>query len=379
MSYETDSLLPVEMIRGLNYQTPFFLFSKEKIVQEYRRFGQCFPDASIYYAIKANPEREVLKTLVSTGCGFEAASVQELRLLKELNVPAERIIYGSCVKAASQIAEFYDYGVQIYAADSYSELEKIAATAPTSKVFIRVRVEDAGSAFRFSEKFGTGVQNVVPMLSEAQRLGLQPYGISFHVGSQASNVMAWADALHTISPVLSDLKEAGIGAEMINIGGGFPCDYASANNGLTLENISEQTLPGLAALPYRPRLILEPGRRMVASSAVLVTSIIGRVRRGRKTWLFLDAGVYNALFEALACQASIRYKVTSFGADSTDDQMAFALAGPTGDGLDIITRETRLPKVTGVGDKIIIHDTGAYSLALSSEFNGFSKPGVYFV
>lgn len=379
MSYDTPNSLSLEFIRSLKYQTPFFVFSKEKIAQEYQRFRECFPDARVYYAIKANPEREVLKVLASVGCGFEAASAHELHLLRELNIPAGRIIYGSCVKPASQIKEFYDYGVQTYAADSFSELRKIAATAPGSKVFVRVRVEDAGSAFRFSEKFGTGSQNAVPILTEAKQLGLKPYGLSFHVGSQASNPMAWADALNTISPALLALKEAGMEAEAINIGGGFPCVYASKNNGVTLESISQRTLPQLQALPYEPRVILEPGRRMVAASAVLVSSVIGRLRRGRKTWLFLDAGVYNALFEAMACQASIRYKVSSLRSDLTNEEMSFALAGPTGDGLDIITRDTRLPTNIDVGDRVVIHDTGAYSLALSSEFNGFAKPAVYFV
>jgi ornithine decarboxylase len=91
----------------------------------------------------------------------------------------------------------------------------------------------------------------------------------------------------------------------------------------------------MGTLPYQPRIILEPGRRMIATSAVLVTSVIGRLKRGRKTWLFLDAGVYNALFEAMACQASIRYKVTSLRSDLTNGEMSFALAGPTGDGLKI--------------------------------------------
>lgn len=379
MSDAPPSSVSLEFLRSLKHQTPFFVFSKEKILQEYQRFRECFPDAQVHYAIKANPEREVLKVLASVGCGFEAASVRELHLLKELNIPPDRIIYGSCVKPASQITDFYEYGVQTYAADSFSELKKIAAAAPGSKVFIRVRVEDAGSAFRFSEKFGTGSQNVVPMLTEAKQLGLKPYGVSFHVGSQATNPTAWANALDTISPVLAAMKQAGIEAEIINFGGGFPCAYASTNNGATLENISERTLPRMETLPYQPRIILEPGRRMIATSAVLVTSVIGRLRRGRKTWLFLDAGVYNALFEAMACQASIRYKVTSLRSDLTNEEMSFALAGPTGDGLDIITRETRLSKNIDIGDRLVIHDTGAYSLALSSEFNGFEKPAIHFI
>ena len=369
--------LPLEFIES--HETPFFVFSLVKIVEEYRRFQKCFPGASVYYAMKANSERKILETLAKTDAGFEAASVYELRLLQDLKISPERIIYGSCVKPAEQIRQFHSYEVTRYAADSFAELEKIAEAAPGAKVFIRVRVEDAGSAFRFSEKFGTGIQNVVPMLRTAQRLGLEANGVSFHVGSQAGNPMAWAAALDTISPIFFDLRGVGIETEIVNIGGGFPCAYASNGKGLTLETISENTLPRLGNIPHQPTVILEPGRRIVASSAILVTSVIGRVKRGRKTWLFLDAGVYNALFEAMACQASMRYKVTRFRSGPDIEEMSFALAGPTGDGLDIITRDTKLPSNTDVGDKLIIHDTGAYSLALSSEFNGFRKPSVHFV
>jgi ornithine decarboxylase len=190
--------------------------------------------------------------------------------------------------------------------------------------------------------------------------------------------MAWVAALETISPILNDLRHSGIEAKIVNIGGGFPCAYASNGNAITLERISGHTLPHIERLPQRPKIILEPGRRIVASSAILVASVIGRVRRGSRTWLFLDAGVYNALFEALACQASMRYRVTSLNVAGSAE-MSFALAGPTGDGLDIITRDTKLPRNTDVGDKIVIHDVGAYSLALSSEFNGFRKPTVHFI
>jgi ornithine decarboxylase len=377
--HDRDPALSLEFLRRLSHQTPFFVFSKARIVEEYRRFQKCFPSASVYYAIKANPERELLRLLADVGCGFEAASIHELSLLKALTVPPDKIIYGSCVKPSSQIREFYTYGVRRYSADSFSELEKLAADAPGAKVFLRIRVEDAGSAFKFSEKFGTGVANAVPMLVEAERLGLDPHGLSFHVGSQASDLMAWANALDTIAPALTALERAGIPAAAINIGGGFPCGYASGLDGLTLEGIATATLSRLQTFPYRPQLVLEPGRRIVATSAVLVCTVIGRIKRGRKTWLFLDAGVYNALFEALACQASIRYTVTSLSDEHSSEEMFFALAGPTGDGLDIITRQTSLPKNIGIGDKLVIHDTGAYSLALSSEFNGFAKPDVYFI
>lgn len=366
-------------LQGLAYETPFFLFSKKRILDKLNEFEKHFPGAEIYYALKANAEPELLRTILDAGGGFEVASTHELNMLKEIEVSPEKMIYGTSVKPLAHIKDFFEYGVDRFAFDSFPELEKIAAVAPKSRVYVRVSVNDTGSVFRFSEKFGTDKENVVPLLQRAKTLRLHPYGISFHVGSQASNPLAWANALENLDPILKDLAELGITIEILDIGGGYPCSYVSTENELTLREIAENTLAQYNKLPYQPKLILEPGRGLVATTAILVTSVIGRVERKGSTWLFLDAGVYNALFEAMAYQGSTRYKVTSMRPSYDSGETLFALAGPTGDSPDIITREALLPQDLEVGDKLIIHDVGAYSLVASSRFNGFPKPSVYFI
>jgi len=167
--------------------------------------------------------------------------------------------------------------------------------------------------------------------------------------------------------------------DAINIGGGFPYGHAGDGSVPSLEQIACTTMEEVRSLPYDMKVIIEPGRAIVADAAILVTSVIGRVKRNETTWLFLDAGVYNALFEALACQGSTRYQVTSMASTPNVSHAMFALAGPTGDGLDVISRQALLPENTDVGDRIIIHNVGAYTLSLASTFNGFPKPTVYFV
>ncbi|MEX1112025.1 MAG: type III PLP-dependent enzyme [Candidatus Andersenbacteria bacterium] len=368
-----------DFLESLSHETPFFLFSKKKIQDNFREYQRYFPGAQIQYAMKANSEPEVLQEVLDIGAGFEVASAHELKMLKEINVPPERIIYGTSVKPISHIKEFFDYGVDRFAFDSLSELEKIAAVAPGSRVYVRIVVNDTGSVFRFSEKFGTDKENAVSLLQRAKELGLHPYGISFHVGSQASNPMAWANALEGLAPVLEHLKKTGIDIEVINIGGGYPCAYASTEKAITLEEIAENTLKQYKKLPYQPQLILEPGRGIIATAAVLVADIIAKVDRSANTWLFLDAGVYDALYEAMAYQGSTRYHVTSMRPSYDSGEALFALAGPTGDSADVITREALLPQDITAGDKLIFHDVGAYSLVVSSRFNGFPKPGVYLI
>lgn len=367
------------VLEGLQYETPFFLFSRKRIVDKLQEFKRYYPEAAIYYAMKANAESELLRTLSDAGSGFEVASKHELNMLKEINVPPKKIIYGTSVKPVSHIREFFEYGVDRFAFDSLPELEKITAVAPGSRVYVRVAVDDTGSVFRFSEKFGTDKDNIVPLLQRARELGLHPYGISFHVGSQAGNPMSWANALESLAPILEHLKRLNIGIEMIDIGGGYPCMYASTEKDLSLEEIAQNTLAQYNKLPYQPKLLLEPGRGIAATAAVLVTSVIGRVERKGSTWLFLDAGVYSALFEAMAYQGSTRYKVTSMRPSYDAGEILFALAGPTGDSPDVITREALLPQDIEVGDKLVFHDVGAYSLVVASRFNGFPKPGVYFI
>ncbi len=379
MSGSSPTEFSQEFLEGLTHETPYFLFSKKRIVDNFKEFKKHFPEALIQYAMKANSEPEVLRTLLKAGSGFEVASVYELQMLQEIGVPPDRIIYGTSVKPISHIKEFFKYGVDRYAFDSLPELEKIAAVAPGSKVYVRVVVNDSGSVFRFSEKFGTNKENMTPLLQRAKELGLQPYGVSFHVGSQASNPKSWANALENLQPILWHLQKLGIAIEVINIGGGYPCNYASAENNLTLEEIASYTLAQHKKLPFQPKLILEPGRGIAATAAVLITSVIGRVERQGNTWLFLDAGVYNALFETMAYQGSTRYRVTSLRSSYDAGEMMFELAGPTGDSPDVISREALLPKDIQVGDKLVFHDVGAYSLVTSSRFNGFPKPDVYLI
>lgn len=369
------------VLQDLKQSTPCFVFSRQRILANLKEFRALFPGSEIYYAMKANSEREVLRTLAEAECGFEVASVPELESVQQIGVPANRIIYGTVVKPACDIKRFYEYGVEKYAFDSLSELEKIAATAPGSKVFVRVAVNDASSVFKFSEKFGTAIENAAPMLQRAKQLGLQAYGLSFHVGSQASDPRSWAAAIDDASEAIRRCQQIGIDIEILNIGGGFPCNYASNEHSINLRDIAAYTLSRYNELPCRPKLVIEPGRAIVATAAVLVTKVIAKIERNRNntTWLFLDAGVYNALFEAMAFQGAIRYRIQNLAGSDGANEIPFGLAGPTGDGLDVIAREALLPELIDVGDRLVVHDVGAYTLALASRFNGFAKPAVHFV
>jgi ornithine decarboxylase len=379
LNKNTNYLFDPALLETLPYKTPYFLFSREKILENYHEFKHLFPNSTIHYSMKANSEPEVLKVLNEAGSGFEAASIYELDMLKKVKVSPEKIIYGTSVKPAPHIKTFLEYGVNRFAFDSYPELEKIAEVAPKgSKVYVRISVNDSGSVFKFSEKFGTDIVNVLPLILRAKGLGLTPYGISFHVGSQASDVNAWANALKNLQPIIKQLFDMDVKLEMLNLGGGYPCQYALSGTVPSLQEISESIYKQYKQLPYETKFILEPGRGIVADTGILVATVIARVERNESTWLFLDAGVYSGAFEAMAYQGSTRYPVSSMRASQDAGESLFSLAGPTGDSPDVITREALLPTDIGVGDKIILHNIGAYSLVTTSPFNGFPKPDVYY-
>jgi len=379
MNTASCSVFNAEFVEALPYETPYFLFSKAKLLARIGEFKRHLPNVAIQYALKANSDPAVLRILAEAGCGFEAASRYELRMLRDIGVRPEKVIYGTSVKPASHIREFAEYGVDCFACDCRTELEKIAANAPRSRVYIRLAVNDAGSVFKFSEKFGTDRTTAVSLLGMAASLGLRPWGLSFHVGSQSHNHRAWANALADVRSAMVALSEARIKLEVLNLGGGFPCQYVSSDTVPTLAEISSEILERYLKLPYQPGLIIEPGRGIVAEAGVLVASVIARVPRRETTWLFLDAGVYNGLFEAMAYQGSTRYAVAAVRPSNTSGEALFALAGPTGDSPDVITREVLMPADMDVGDKLIVRNAGAYSLSVTSEFNGFPKPAAYLV
>lgn len=365
-------------VRSLDYQTPFFFTSKHALKANYEVFVHSFRSSQIYYALKANSDPKILAYLDHLGCGFEAASAYEIDMLIRIGVKPNKIIYGTSVKPSSHIIYARKAGIDRFAADSKEEIEKIAAHAPGAHVFIRAIVDDTGSVFTMSERFGTPIGTVRSLLVQAKELGLNAYGISFYVGSQATHADRWAKAIHMVQPVIEELLKDGIKLEVLNIGGGFPVNYDNHQNAPKLKEIVSTVHDAMDTLPYEPKVIMEPGRGLVANSTVLVAEVIARNDRAGKPWLVLDAGIYNALYEAMIHQGATQYTVHPLHPPTGDVEiMTCTLAGPTGDSLDIINRHAKLPSYINVGDKLVFENAGAYTVTMASPFNGFPKPELY--
>jgi ornithine decarboxylase len=348
-----------------------FVLCPARVVANGERLTELFPGALIHYAMKANGHPAVLRAVIQAGLAVEVASIGELRMLEGAvgKVAPNRVLFGTAVKSVEAIRHFAERGFDHFVVDAPEEIDKIALVAPGSRFMVRAVVDKGNSVFTMSEKFGAPVDLVAELVQHGQARGLRPHGLSFNVGSQAMDPSAWATGIRQLAPVLRQLAAEGLELDALDIGGGYPRPYVGASVN-ALDEIAALTLQAYTELPYQPTLVLEPGRAMVSDAAWLEGNVVARIRRNGRNWLYLDVGVYNALFESLSCQGSTRYPVELLD-ERVEPLVPFVLAGPTGDGLDVIDDDARLPTSTGVGDRLRFSDVGSYSTCLASSFNGF--------
>lgn len=358
-----------------DYQTPFFLFDLEKIRYRYERMSEAFPGAAIYYAVKANNHGEVLKTLVSAGCRFDIGSKHEAELILDLGVDPQDMVFSAPIKLQSHIRDTFKLGLNHYVFDSEDELAKLAVLAPGSQVMVRLAVDNKGSFFPLSMKFGAPPEEAASLLLEAGEMGLDPYGIAFHVGSQCTCTQTWRRAMESAAAVNAAVEKGGVRCRALDIGGGFPIKYSDEVP--SVEEIAEEVYDVFESdFPGGTELIIEPGRYLVGESAILASTIIGRARRADENWLFLDASAFHGLLEAQQANGRFPYPVKAL--HNGQEKKKYVLSGPTCDPDDTILAEIWLPEVK-VGDKLFILNAGAYSFVYATNFHGFAPPDIHFI
>ncbi len=373
------SLSP-RVLAGLDHPTPFLVGDLAMFRDRFRAFREALPGVHPFFAVKCNSTPEVLRAAHLASAGFEVASVGELRVLQKLGVDPSEVLYSNTVKPASHIAEAAAAGLWRFSFDSEGELHKIARNAPGSAVYVRVRVDDSRSVFPLSRKFGTEAHEARALMHRARSLGLRPYGVTFHVGSQCTSTTAWVQAIASAGRLMRQLLADGITIDMLDIGGGFPARYGDAVP--SIEQIGQVVTRALVELlPYRPALVAaEPGRHMVAETAVLVSTILGREVRAGEEWLYLDVGAYNGLMETQQAVGQWRFPLWSSRTDHAfSRQIPYTVTGPTCDSADTMFYGASLPATLGEGDRIYVASAGAYTLSYASHFNGFPPPQPYFL
>ena len=356
------------------HETPFVVIDRQIIADAYDQLGTCFPFAKVYYAVKANPAVEIIELLRDKGSSFDIASIYELDKVMSRGVGPERISYGNTIKKARDIRYFFDKGVRLFATDSEADLRNIAKAAPGSKIYVRILTEGSTSAdWPLSRKFGCNPDMALDLLILAKQLGLVPYGISFHVGSQQRDIDVWDAAIAKVKVIFERLKEEdGITLQMINMGGGFPANYIQRTN--DLETYAEEITRFLKEDfgDDLPEIILEPGRSLIANAGVLVSEVVLVARKSRtavERWIYTDVGKFSGLIETM--DESIKFPIWT---ERKGEMEEVIIAGPTCDSADIMYEHYKygLPLNLSSGDRLYWLSTGAYTTSYSAvEFNGF--------
>ncbi|MPY69561.1 MAG: ornithine decarboxylase [Alphaproteobacteria bacterium] len=360
---------------------PCLVVDLDVVRRNFQHLAEAFPATGIYYAVKANPAPEILELLASLNSSFDTASVAEIEMALAAGASPDRISYGNTIKKERDVARAHALGVRLFAVDCVDEVEKIARQAPGARVFCRVLTDGEGAEWPLSRKFGCHTELAVKVLEHAHGLGLDACGLSFHVGSQQCDLMAWDRAVGDARKVFLALGEKNINLSMLNLGGGFPTRYLRDVPATLAYAEAIQSALNRHFGNRLPATIIEPGRGMVGDAGVIKTEVVLISRKSEDDpmrWVYLDIGKFGGLAETM--DESIRYPIRT-PCDGSETAPCI-IAGPTCDSADVLYEKTPypLPLSLRIGDELLIEATGAYTSTYASVgFNGFAPLPTYIV
>ena len=347
------------------YSTPLLVLSLEQIELNYNLLAENMPDIKIYYAVKANPDERIIRKLDALGSYFDVASDGEMRMLNQLGIDPDRMVYANPVKTNSGLQVAHDVGVHKFTFDSESEIAKMAAAIPGGTVLLRIRVDNPHALVDLNKKFGAHPDEALELLTKAQAAGLDVAGLCFHVGSQSTSNEAYLDALKSCRKLFDVANGLGMNLHILDIGGGFPIPT------LTEEPDVAEMAAGIYKVirQYFPdtELWCEPGRYICGTAVNLITQVIGTKVRNNQQWYFLDDGLYGTFSGVIFDHWD--FELETF---KTGKKIPATFAGPSCDSLDIMFRDKHTVPME-IGDLILVPNCGAYTSASATVFNGFAK------
>jgi ornithine decarboxylase len=353
--------------------TPVVVIDHNVIRKNYAAFKKHLPKVQAYYAVKANPAPEIVRTLYREGASFDVASLPEFMTVYEniRQLPPkqqqdfiwDKIIYANPTKPKETLLALDKYK-PLVTYDNLNELKKIRQYAPHAGVVLRLRVPNTGSMVELSSKFGCDPGEAVDLVQAAFAMGLVVEGLSFHVGSQCTNFENFVQALNMASAVVRESKSRGHEIKILDIGGGFPAPYDQHVK--PFSQLAKKINAEIERLfPTDIQILAEPGRFLVATAATAIAQIIGKAVRDGKRCYYIDDSVYHTFSGIIFdhCQ----YHLKAFKPGRTE---ICAVFGQTCDGLDTISQSEELPELE-IEDLVYSENIGAYSNASATWFNGF--------
>lgn len=374
-------------------EEPFLIVNLGEIIRQYQKWTTHLPYIKPYYAVKCNPDLVILNLLYNLGCNFDCASKNEISKIMNLGASPDRIIFANPCKMISQIKYARAHDIDLVVFDDENELYKIKMFHSNARLVLRIKTDDSSSLCKFNCKFGADLEDVPNLLKQALGLGLNVVGISFHVGSGCKNKNQYQTAIQDCHKVYEIAKNLGINLELIDIGGGFP-GYSSTHDQITFEEIAEVLNQSIKehfydqeSEKYLVEFIAEPGRYMVASSHILVLSIINKKTRLNKETnekeviYYVNDSIYSTLNNIIHDHFVVTNENLFPFNERNEKKYKSTIFGPTCDSLDKIANNIMLPDLL-CGEYLYIENLGAYTTAVNYEdelFNGFNKPSIHYI
>lgn len=362
-----------ELVNTLKPDFPVYCIRPESIKTSTQFFKKNFP-GKVLYAVKTNPDRNVLSHIINNGIeNFDAASINEIQLIRSLK-PDAHIYFMHTVKSRNDIAEaYFNLGIKDFALDTKDELIKILDATNNAKdltLYVRIAISNEHAEIDLSRKFGAHASEALGLVRLCKEHA-NKIGISFHVGSQCMHKVSFTKAITEVGNIIKKTK---IIPDIINVGGGFPSIYPDLNPE-PLENYLDEIKNSIAKLnlPFSPELICEPGRAIVAESG----STIVKVNLRKKNKLYINDGTYGTLFDAGVPNFILPSRMILNGRVQSRKFTAFNFYGPTCDSMDYMKGPFLLPNNIKEGDYIELGQLGAYGLTFRTKFNGFYSDNIF--
>ncbi len=363
--------------------TPLFVVDHDQLRHNYAQFKRHLPRVQAYYAVKANSDPAIVKTLYEAGASFDVASMPEFRIVHQYikHLPDkqrqdwiwDKIIYANPIKANETLQDLNQYK-PLVTYDNFEEIQKIKKYAPLAGLALRIKVPNTGAMVELSSKFGASPGEAVDLILAADKAGLVVEGLSFHVGSQTTNFQNYVAAINLAANLFKEARQRGYTKmNLLDIGGGFPAPYDdSVKPFRDLASLINRELDRL--FPRNIEILAEPGRFLVATAAVAVSKIIGKAVRDGKLCYYINDGVYHTFSGVIFDHCHYHLKAFKRG-----PKQICSVFGPTCDALDVVSMAEQLPANLERGDLLYSENIGAYSHASSTWFNGFAPAKVVHV
>lgn len=368
---DSTSLTEAE-IRALaaRFGSPLLVVDCDQVRRQYHALKAALPGVDLHYALKPLPHAALVACLRDEGAFFDLATTGEVELVKAQGISADRCIHTHPIKRDSDIRDALRYGVTTFVADNPDEVRKFARYRKRAELLIRVSFRSPTAVCDLSRKFGCEPGAVLGLIELARSLGVRVRGLSFHVGSQATDPSKYIEAVEACTKLIAEALLAGLPAlDILDIGGGFPVAYSDAV--MPIGEFCRPIREALAKLPAHVRVIAEPGRFIAAPAAIAISTVMGKAKRDGRWWYYLDDGLYGSYSGQLFDHA--KYPVTALR--DGDQTFTSVLAGPTCDSIDVIDDDIQLPELE-IGDLIVGRMMGAYTWASATDFNFFRRAKV---